>query len=309
VIAIAIATSVWILRPTPTASEVRLEINAPPGKDGSIAISPDGLKIVFTARSEGQYRLWLRALDSPEARPLTGSEGAILPFWSPDSRSIGFFTDDGRQLKRIDIAEGSVRVLASTPAPSGGAWGRDGTIIFSQNPGSPLFRISAKGGELVAVTRFESPPQSEQSFPQLLPDGRHFLFFVNGSPEAHGVHIGQLDGLETRHLFDADSPAVYASTGHLLFIREGSFWRKTSIWPAWNRGETRFRLPITWQGELSASAAGPIAYRAQHADSGKRQLVWVDRTGREIDTVVYPDTAAQGPALHATAVMLLCSGS
>jgi len=148
VITIALATSVWVLRPRPTGPEVRLEINTPPGKDGSIAISPDGLKIVFTARSEGQYRLWLRALDSPEARPLTGSEGAILPFWSPDSRSIGFFTDDGRQLKRIDIAEGSVRVLASTPAPSGGTWGRDGTIIFSQNPGSPSSASPLKGENL-----------------------------------------------------------------------------------------------------------------------------------------------------------------
>jgi serine/threonine protein kinase len=117
----ATAIGVWLLRPTPTAPEVWLDIDTPPTNDRSLAISPDGRKIVFAARSEGQSRLWLRALDSPEARPLPGTERATSPFWSPDNRSIGFFADS--RLKRIDIAEGSVRTLASTPAPGGGDWG------------------------------------------------------------------------------------------------------------------------------------------------------------------------------------------
>jgi hypothetical protein len=149
------------------------------------------------------------------------------------------------------------------------------------------------------VTRFESPPQSEQSFPQFLPDGRHFLFFVNGSPEAHGVHIGQLDGLETRRLFDADSPAVYAPTGHLLFIREGKLLAQDFDLARLEPKGDAFPIAdhLARGAALSASAAGPIAYRAPTADGGKRQPVWVDRSGREIDTVVYPDAAAQGPAL------------
>ena len=216
----AAAIGVWALRPVPTAPEARLEINTPPTRDPSLAISPDGLKIVFAARSAGQSQLWLRSLDSPLARPLAGTERASSPFWSPDSRSIGFFADT--KLKRMDIDGGSVQTLASvTPAPLGGAWNSDGTIVFADNPGGPIFRISAEGGEPAAATRIESPQQRSHSFPQFLPDGRHFLFFVTGSPEARGVYIGQLDGLDTKRLFDADAPAVYAATGHLLFIREG----------------------------------------------------------------------------------------
>ena len=298
VVSIGIATATWVLRPTATAPEVRLDIDTPPTSDRSLAISPDGRRIVFVARSEGQSRLWLRELDSPEARPLPGTVRASSPFWSPDSRSIGFFTD-ARQLARMDLAEGSVRILASTPAPNGAAWSKDGTIIVSRNPGNPLFRLSAGGGELVAVTRFESPQQSEQSFPQFLPDGRHFLFFVTGSPEARGVYLGQLDGLETRRLFDADTPAVYTSTGHLLFVREGKLWAQD-----FDSGRLEVRgdpFPIAehlaGRTTLSTSAAGPIAYRTAPADSGQRQLVWVNRSGREIDKVIYPNTAAEGPSL------------
>jgi len=299
IIAIAAAMGAWSLRPTASAPEVRLDVNTPPTSDPSIALSPDGLKIVFAARSEGQSRLWLRALDSPEARPLPGTERGSLPFWSPDSRSIGFFTMDGRQLKRLEITEGSVRTLASTPAPSGGDWGKDGSIVFAQNPGSPLFRIFSGSEEPVAVTRFESPKQSEQSSPRFLPDGRHFLFFVTGSPEARGVYLGQLDGLDTRRLFDADAPAMYAATGHLLFIREGKLFAQAFDPTRLELSGDPFPIAehLSRRTVLSASAAGPIAYRAPPVDSGQRKLVWLDRSGREIETVVYPDTAAQGPSL------------
>jgi Tol biopolymer transport system component len=155
-----------------------------------------------------------------------------------------------------------------------------------------------KGNEASAATRFESQ-QSSQSSPQFLPDGRHFLFFVDGSPEARGVYIGQLDGLETKRIFDADAPAVYAAPGHLLFIREGKLLAQDFelnrlevtgapflIAENVNRGTT-----------LSASAVGPIVYRTRSADSGQRQFVWVDRSGTEIEKVVYHDTNSQGPSL------------
>ena len=108
---IAAAIGVWALRPVPTAPEARLEINTPPTRDPSLAISPDGLKVVFAARSAGQSQLWLRSLDSQVARPLPGTERGSAPFWSPDSRSIGFFADT--RLKRMDIDGGSVLTLAS----------------------------------------------------------------------------------------------------------------------------------------------------------------------------------------------------
>ncbi len=295
---IAVLLGVRALRPASTAPEARLEVNTPPTRDPSLAISPDGLKIVFAARSAGQSQLWLRSLDSPSARLLAGTERASSPFWSPDSRSIGFFADT--KLKRTDIDGGSVRALAaSSPAPLGGAWNRDGTIVFSTSPGKPIFRISAKGGEPSATTRFELPQQGSHSSPQFLPDGRHFLFFVTGSAEARGVYIGQLDGLDTRRLLDADAPAAYAAAGHLLFIREGRLLAQIFDPERLELRGDPFLIAehVTGGTRLSASAAGPIAYRTPSADNGQRQLVWVDRSGREIEKVVYPDTAAQGPSL------------
>ena len=294
---IAAVLGVRALRPAPAAPEARLEISTPPTRDQSLAISPDGRQIVFAARSVGQSQLWLRSLDSPSARPLPGTERATSPFWSPDSRSIGFFAD--RKVQRMDIDGGLVRTLLTALAPLGGAWNRNGTIIVSTNPGRPIVRTSAGGGEPVPVTRFDPSRPGGQSSPQFLPDGRHFLFFVIGRPEARGVYIGQLDGLDTRHLFNADSPAVYAATGHLLFIRETKLLAQ-GFDP--ERLELRgdpfvIAEQIPAGTTLSASGAGPIAYRTPSADSGQRQLVWVDRSGKEIDKVVYPDVAAQGPSL------------
>ena len=116
---------------------------------------------------------------------------------------------------------------------------------------------------------------------------------MTGSPEARGVYIGQLDGLDTKRLFDADAPAVYAATGHLLFIREGKLLAQDFDPDRLELRGDPFPIAehVTGGTTLSASAAGPIAYRTPSADSGQRQLVWVDRSGREIEKVVYPDTA------------------
>jgi Tol biopolymer transport system component len=163
-----------------------------------------------------------------------------------------------------------------------------------------VFRISAEGGEPIATTRFESGRQRTHSYPQFLPDGRHFLFFVTGSAEGRGVYVGQLEGLESRRLFDADSPAVYtAATRHLLFVREGKVLAQ-SFDP--DRLETigdpfPFLEHLTGGAALSASDAGHLVFRATAADSGHRQLKWVDRSGTETAKVVYADTSPPGPSL------------
>ena len=135
--------------------------------------------------------------------------------------------------------------------------------------------------------------------PQFLPDQRHFLFFVAGTSEARGVYIGQLDSLDTKRLFDADTPAVYASNGQLLFVRgEKLLAQRFDPERLEARGDA---VPIAEHMNagtaLSASAAGPIVYRTPSPDSGERQLVWIDRSGRVTDTVVYPNIASPGPAL------------
>ena len=158
--------------------EIRFEINTPPARDASVAISPDGLKIVFVAGSGVQSQLWLRSLKDPVAQPLPDTQGATLPFWSPDSKSIGFFAD--AKLKRLDIGAGSARTLAAGfTLPFGGAWNRDGVIIFSPSPSRSLLRTSAEGAEPVAVTQFQTPQQRCQCFPSI-PSRRESLPLSRG---------------------------------------------------------------------------------------------------------------------------------
>ena len=286
------------LRPAPVAPQTSLEINTPPAGDPSVAVSPDGLKVVFVGSPEGRSQLWLRSLNSPVAKPLAGTERASRPFWSPDSRSIAFVADN--RLKRTDIDGGAPRTLsAGIPTALGGSWSRDGTIIFGNNPGGPIFRISDQGGEVAAVTQVSLPEQRGHMFPLFLDDGRHFLFFVTGSPEARGVHVGQLGVAGSTRLFDAEGPAVLGSSGHLLFVREGKLLAQ---------GFDQDRLALTGDSfpiaeqvsgrtVLSATADGTIAYRTASPGSGQRQLVWVDRAGKELDRVIYDDTAALGGSL------------
>jgi serine/threonine protein kinase len=280
-------------RPVPPAPEVRLEITTPPTTDPtSIAISPDGQKIVFAATSEGRSQLWLRSLDSVSARPLPGTDFASLPFWSPDSRSLGFFADS--KLKRIDLDGGSVQTLANAGLGMGGAWNRDGTILFVPRTG-PILRLAESRGEPVALTRLEAQQRSHRH-PQFLPDGRHFLYYVPGVPEVRGVYVGQLDGSESRRLLVADTAAVYASPGQLLFVRQGTLFAQN--FDPVRLAVTGNPFPVAEQiavnrlqsPALSASAAGPLIYRTG-SSAGQRQFVWLDRSGREIGKVGDPDVA------------------
>jgi Tol biopolymer transport system component len=287
--------------PPVTAPEMRLEITTPPTTDpASFAISPDGRKLVFVATSEGRPQLWLRSIDNASARPLAGTDGAAAPFWSPDSRSLAFTSG---ALKRIDLDGGSVQVLsAGVTYGTGGAWSRDGTILFTPIGPSPLFRISANGGQPVAATRLTSP-QVGHLCPQFLPDGRHFLYSVAGSPEVRGVYVGQLDGPSTARVLDTDPGALYAAgSRHLLFVRQGTLLAQRfdpvrlalsgSPFPV---GEHMAAAPIC--AAFSVSLAGPIVYRTELVRE-QRQFVWLDRSGKELARVGDPDNAlASNPSL------------
>jgi Tol biopolymer transport system component len=290
---VALGLGAWAIRETPVPREVRLEFNVPATWDpvdlASLAVSPDGQSVVFVAASDGEPKLWLRPLNSVELRPLPGTEDATNPFWSPDSRSVGFFA--GALLKRIDLDGGLVRTLTDAEAGVGGSWNRDGVILFVPSPAYPIFRVSADGGAPAAVTRL-AEGHAGHWFPSFLPDGRHFLYYVATSPEARGVYVSQLDSATTRRLFDADSAAMYAS-GHLLFLRQGRMLAqefdaerqevKGVPFPTGIEGVmgdlARFGYPA-----MSAAPGGVIAFR-EGAAGAERQFVWVDRAGREMEMV------------------------
>ncbi|MGH7553255.1 MAG: hypothetical protein ACREMQ_09560, partial [Longimicrobiales bacterium] len=259
-----------------------------PGDLASVAISPDGQKIVFLAPVDGVPHLWLRQLDSVESRPLPGTAWSSMPFWSPDNRAVGFFAE-GR-LKRIDLAGGLVRTLTEAVVGLGGAWNQDGVILFAENPASAITRISADGERRAAVTRLE-PGQSGHNFPHFLPDGRHFFFSITGAPEIRGVYLGQLDGAAPRKLLIAESSAVYAS-GHVLFVRDATLIAQPFDSSTYELSGNPFPVATGVMGSmltgvysvLSASTTGTIAFRVGSAQFA-RELVWMDRSGKPIGTV------------------------
>jgi Tol biopolymer transport system component len=273
--------------------EVRLQVITPPTTDPiSLSLSPDGHRLVFVALgADGSERLWLRALDVVTAQPLAGTENAIYPFWSPDSRSIGFFAQG--KLKRIDIGSGQPQVLADAPGVRGGSWNRDGVILFSPSATQGLFRVPASGGDAVPVTQL-APRQTSHRFPQFLPDGRQFLYFGQGSQDVQGVYLGALDSSVTTRLTAADSAAMYASPGYIMYVRQGALVarrfdaaaRALSGDPVTVADPTAFDGGVNL-GAFSASAAGAIAHRA--GGPGRRQLTWFDREGRALGTVGPPD--------------------
>jgi serine/threonine protein kinase len=209
-------------RETPPDDRVLQFLIQPPEKTsfGSSAISPDGRILAFTVTGADRS-LWVRRLDSSTPHALPGTYGATFPFWSPDSRYIGFFAEG--KLKRVDVSGGPVQTLATASSPRGGAWNRDGTVVFAPAAISALSVISAAGGDAKALTRLDpSRLELNHRWPSFLPDGRHFLYVVQSSrPENSGIFLQSLDSTNrVRLLPDVSNPA-YAG-GYLLFARGGT---------------------------------------------------------------------------------------
>ena len=234
--------------------------------------------------------MWLRTLGSEVARPLAGTEGSSLPFWSPDGRSLGFFAD--QKLKRIDVAGGSAQTLADAPAAYGATWGADGVILFSAANTAPLYRVPASGGQQpIAATRIEAPERAAHCHPHFLPDGRRFLFFTTGAPDVQGVFVGTLDSLDATRLVEADTAAVFVPPDWVLFGREESLYGQrvdrqamTPIGdPVLVADGVARNLANFGSVALSASATGFFAYRTP-VDAA-RELVWTGRQGEQTGTL------------------------
>jgi hypothetical protein len=203
---IAVLLGLWSIRslsPSPPR-ELRVDIAVSDSSDKtSLAISPDGLKIAYVADSNGSG-LWLRSLESAQPRKLQGTENAAFPFWSTDSRSVGFMA--GGKLKRIDISSGLVRTITDA-AGRGGTWNKDGIIVYAPGVNTSLFKISENGEEKpVPVTRLKGQ-QGTHRQPWFLPDGHHFLFWgQDGGVETRAIYVGDLDNSEPRRILNRTWP-------------------------------------------------------------------------------------------------------
>lgn len=306
VVVAAAALVVWPVPSRRLPGEVRLEVTTPPTADAaSLAVSPDGRKLVFVATHEGRSRLWLRSLDSLSSRPIEQTDHASCPFWSPDSNAVGFFAD-GR-LKHVDVASGAVHDVVGALS-CGGAWNRDGTILYASPLFGPISRVSASGQAGAAptsVTRLDLPRERAHRLPQFLPDQQHFLYYAGGQADARGVYVGDLNGAESRRLLDADTAAVYAS-GHLMFVRQGALFAQAFDATSLTLRGDAFQIadhvmsdPARYLAAVSSSSSseGVIVYR-RGSVAGRRQFVWVDRAGREQEKIGDPDGAnALDPSL------------
>ncbi|HEY7191072.1 MAG TPA: protein kinase [Vicinamibacterales bacterium] len=259
----------------------------------SLALSPDGRRIVFVADSDGVQRLWLRSLDKTRSQSLPGTEGASFPFWSPDSAAIAFWADG--KLKRVDVDGGSLQTLAAA-APRGGAWNADGSIVFAQRALGPLFVVRASGGEVKPLTRLDDQ-QTSHRFPQFLPGGQQFIFYVQGPVATAGIYLGSIDGASPTRLVASDSAGVYAPGDWLLFVRSGALLaqrldlsRRTLTGDPVTVADSIAFDPYRQASALSISASGLIAFRSGAAT--RLQLTWLDRAGKSLGAVGAPDDNA-----------------
>ncbi len=280
-------------RPRGQPLPARFEIAAPAGGAfiGRPAVSPDGRYLVSVVGLGGPNRLWLRPLDAAAGRELPGTEGTTAgPFWSPDNRSIGFFS--GGTLKRIEISGGPPRTLCEALQSLGGTWNRDGVILFSADAGAGLYKVSASGGARSLVAKPERGRANFFKWPRFLPDGRRFLFYLEGRPEESGVYIGSLDPGETARVLESRPAAEYAS-GLLLFLRQGTLLAQPfDAEGSGLSGEATAVAEgvgfdeISSDGYFSASQNGVLAFKA----GGERetQPTWYDRRGTLLSTVGPP---------------------
>ena len=281
----------------PDLPEMRVEIDTPVTNDPrSFALSPDGRQLAYVATADGQSRLWVRQLASTKAQALTVTEGgAAYPFWSPDSRSIGFFSSG--KLKRIDAGGGGLpQVVTDAKSGRGGTWNADGVILFTPSPASPLFRVQASGGEAVAVTKLESW-QAGHRFAQFLPDGRHFLYYAEGSPEKPGpgifgsIYLASLDSGENQRLTAADTAGLYMPPGWLLWVRAGVLVAQRLNVARGEFSGNAFTVaePVFFDTSharlFSVSATGLVTYRNGTPIS---QLRWFDRSGQILGALAEP---------------------
>jgi Tol biopolymer transport system component len=303
VVAAALLGVAYVSRARPEQVVIRTMI-APPNNTsfdfdvtaGPAVISPNGRMVAFTAKStDGLMQLWVRALDSMDAHSLKGTEGATFPFWSPDSQSLGFYAT-GR-LQRVDLIGGAPIEITRAEFVRGASWGPADTIVYDAagDHGGSIMAVSSAGGDSRPVTTSDSATTGgSHRSPWMLPDGRHFLYFVG---VANQIRVGSLDGGESQTVTDATSNAIYTN-GKLLFMREG-----TLLAQSFDVGRRRvFGTPVAVasgvqmlvgepRGVFSASEAGTLLYQDGGTDA-TMSLAWFGRDGTRQTTLGATGSAA-----------------
>jgi serine/threonine protein kinase/Tol biopolymer transport system component len=287
--AVTVPLVIGIYRPAlPRPPEIVFDIQSVrgvvPGDDPGFALSPDGTRVAFIAAIQGRTQLFVRPLNSVSATVVPGTADAFYPFWSPDSKSIGFFAFGS--LKRVDLAGGQPETIASVGgmgSAHGATWTLTNEIVFSPFNISPLFLVRATGGDARPITK----PAGGLSHrhPSILPDGRHLLFSVVGAaPESTGVYAAGLDGSEPKRLEPGGTFPAFVPPDRLLFLRANALYVHTfDVSRLVTVGDP---VRVTDQvGGFSVSPAGVLAVRPASGADNQNVLTWVDRSGKPTGTV------------------------
>jgi Tol biopolymer transport system component len=252
-------------------------------------LSRDGKALAFVASdTQGKTTLWVRDLNGLHARSLAGTDGATFPFWSPDGRSLAFFA--GGKLKAVPVEGGMPADIWEAPAGRGGTWNAQGTILFSPQFESAIYRVPASGGGPTPVTTLDKTKHDSHRWPYFLPDDRHFLYLAVNRTAGHepndAIYFASLDGKENRLLVHAFTNGAYGA-GQLLFMRGATLMAQpfdpdtgkltgeaTRI--AQDLGED----PSIWRAAFDAARSNILVYATGESLTG--QAVWYDRSGKEL---------------------------
>jgi Tol biopolymer transport system component/predicted Ser/Thr protein kinase len=307
----AIASLVtWVLKPAPPLQVSRLNITLPAGQQlaglengPALALSPDGSQLAYTATQGTTQQIYLRTMDSSEAKPIPGTEGAVAPFFSPDGQWVGFFA--GNKLKKVSVSGGAAVTLSDVMVPRGASWGSQGMIASVRGDASTLLQVSDAGGAPEPLTRFEKGDASHR-WPDFLPGGKALLFaatqdntnWTNAQIAVQSVGTG-----ERRNLIQGGTNPRYTPSGHLVYVQGGTLMavpfdlqRLASTGGTVPVVEGVVQSPVNGDAQYSFSATGSLVYVSGGAQSAQRRLVWVNRNGAE-QALPAPPHAYRGPRL------------
>jgi Tol biopolymer transport system component len=284
--------------PAPEPNVVRFTIMPPPSVAFSpggvavpaaqLAVSPDGRAIAFVAAPTGGRRLiWVRKLHEIDAKAVPGTVGASYPFWSPDGVRIGYFSEG--KLMRVDLLGGRPQVLADAHDGRGGTWSRMGQILFAPEASGALYQVNENGGSPTRVTTVDRDRREfAHRWPQFLPDGRQFLFFVSSEDaQVRGIYYGSVGDPKPRFVLASSYQGIFAAPAHLLFVRDGALvaqpFRQDS--PAVNGTVSTLVRNIGGSsdgyGSYSVSDTGVLVHAAPF--DPERELVWFTRSGERLE--------------------------
>ena len=287
----------WALRPTSAPAVVAFPIPAPEtttwtSADGraAFALSPDGRRLAFTAAPSGAApMIYIRALDAIPAMPMAGTEGARNPFWSPDSRAVGFFADS--KLKSIDLSTGAVRTICDAVGQRAwGDWGADGVMVFSTENTNPIQRVSVDGGQPVAITKVSG--RDGHLRPTLLPDNRHFLYLVV-TRAGNELRWASIDGADDVLVAKPSGWGRYIDPGYLVYVRgqeviaqrfDAADGRLTG--PALTLGTvgTGFSSSANTTASGFSITSNILAFQSVE-QATDFELVWFDRSGKRLSVI------------------------